>query len=218
MNKGTNAYGKAKRGAGARWAEAGAGRTGGRPAGWALDALFAAAATLALAAAGGLEGAGALPGVIPGGEESALFEFYEVLPAWGRVAFGAWQATATLLGLVLPVVTIAVWGRRGAGGRAVRGALAPYALLLLWQVLIEIAFARAFFPNIVVFTGLTYTAYRIRQLLRSRRAFAASPAAGTLPARARRFVGALLAVGLVFWAGNLAFLLSTQLPRVVELP
>lgn len=183
-----------------------------RPEGWAADLVFAAASTAAVAAFGVLVAAGVLPWVVPGEGPSLFGSFYESLSAWGRVAFGAYMGTATLLGLVLPGVALAVWGR---GDGAVCRALVPYASVLLWQVLVEVVFARAFFPNIVIFVGLLYTAHRIWQLRRSRRSFAASRGAMK---PGRRLVHGLLTVSLVFWSANLVFLLTVMLPRVLESP
>ena len=201
------AKGKETRGADAR-------RAGGavpfRRAEWALDALFAAASTLVLALIGVLVGAGALPWVVPGDGADIFGEFYGSLSARGKAAFVTYMGTASLLGLVLPAAALLVWGRHDA---AVRRTLAPYALVLLWQVLVEFAFARAFFPNIVIFVGLIYTAHRIRQLRRAREAFAAAREPAGL---GRGAVRGLLLAGLVFWSCNLVFLLAVMLPRVTE--
>jgi hypothetical protein len=187
----------------------------GRTAVLRSDGAFVVASTVALAGVGALQAAGGLPWVVPG-DESVLTGFYDSLPGWAQLAFGAWQAGAVLLGLVLPAAVIARWGRRGAGGVAVRAALAPYALVLLWQVVLEATLARVFFPSIVVLTGVVYTAHRLRQLQRSRRVFAASPAEQAFPARAGNAVRALLVAGTVFWSLNLAFLLTTQLPQIID--
>ena len=201
------------KGEGARRADDRRARTERAPplrVGWALDVLFVAGSTLVLAEIGGLVGAGALPWVVPGEEANLLGEFYGSLPAWGRAAFAAYVGSAALLGLVLPAAALLAWGCRDA---AVRGALAPYALLLLCQVLVEFAFARVFFPNIVIFAGLIYTAYRVWQLRRARKAFPTGPRRG-LPRRAAR---GLLVAGLAFWSVNLVFLLAVMTPRVTRI-
>ena len=112
---------------------------------------------------------------------------------------------------MLPAAVVALWGRRDA---AVRRALAPYAVVLLWQVLVEFAFARAFFPNIVIFVGLIYTAYRILQLRRAREAFSDTRGPAVLGRRAARV---LVVAGLALWSANLVFLLAVMVPRVTEL-
>ena len=203
------AKGKEMRGAAPRRAGAG-GAAPVRPVGWAADALFLVASTLLLAGLGWAVGAGALPWVLPGESADLFDEFYGSLSAWGQAAWVTYMGTATLLGLVLPAAALLAWGRRDG---AVRGALAPYAVVLLWQVLVEVAFARAFFPNVVIFTGLIYTAYRIWQLRRARQAFPATRGPAGFGRRATR---GLLVAGLVFWSANLVFLLTVMVPRVTE--
>ncbi len=110
--------------------------------------------------------------------------------------------------LVLPVAALAGFGRCGA----VRRALLPYVLVLVVQILVEMSLSAAFVPNIVVLTGVVFTGYRIWRLFGARRDFAAAPP----PSRSARVsVGAMLSLGLVLWAANLAFLLLVALPRVV---
>jgi hypothetical protein len=123
---------------------------------------------------------------------------------------GAWMAAAALVSLALPVVALAIWGRH----KGVREALLPYVFVLAVQISVEIFFARIFFPNIVVLTGITFTLYRLGQLARARRAFAATGGPG---AYGRAIVGSLLSLGVVFWSANLVFLVLVALPRALQL-
>ena len=162
--------------------------------------LFVAAATLGFAVFG-VSGVG---GRLLGGAA-----FVETLSGAGGVVLGVWMACAVILSLALPVVALVIWGRNAG----VRGVLLPYLLVLVAQIVVEMVLAGVFFPNIVVLTGLAFTLFRLGQLVSARRAFAAAGAAGRY---GRACVGIILSLGLLFWSGNLAFLVLVALPRVLR--
>ena len=161
--------------------------------------LFAGAATAGTALVGWLAVRGALP-VFDGAG------FVGTLPGWGEAALGAWMAAVAL---VLPLVTLAVWGRRVA----VRRALLAYVVVLVVQISVEMVFSGVFFPDIVVLTGIVFTGYRLRQLDAARRRFVPVEVPSAL---GRVAVRLSLSLGLAFWSANLAFLVLVALPRVVR--
>ena len=165
-----------------------------------VNVAFVVAATVALALVGWSSGT-ALPVL----RETPVAE---ALPAWGRAALGVWMGVLAVVSLALPLLALIIWGRHAS----VRRALLPYALVLAAQILIEATFSSVFVPNLVVLTGLFFTAYRLWQLWTTRRFFSGveSP---TGPGRS--FVGGLLSLGLVCWAANLSFLLLVALPLAV---
>ena len=118
------------------------------------------------------------------------------------------MAAVALVSLVLPVATLAVWGRE----EAVRRALVAYVVVLAAQITVEMVYSSLFFPDIVVFTGISFTSYRLVQLRGARRRFVFTEG---FSARGRAAVRCCLSLGLVFWSANLAFLVSFALPRVV---
>lgn len=179
--------------------------SGGTPTTWRNweDASFVAWVTALLAVFGWLAGRGTLPW-FRRGEESLSGSF----SAGGRKLLGAWIGSLALFTLVLPLASSFVWGRQ----EGVRRAMVPYALVLLVQIATEATFSRLFFPNIVAVVGLSYTPYRLRQLLRARKTLKV-PGVSTF---GRRVARVLATVGLVLWTANLAFLLLGALPRVVQ--
>ena len=128
----------------------------------------------------------------------------------GGVALGAWMAAVALVSLVLPAITLLVWGRPAA----VRRALLAYVVVLVVQIAVEMAFSGVFFPDIVVRTGIVFTGYRLRQLHAARRRFVPVEVPSAL---GRAAVRLSLSLGLVFWSANLAFLVFEALPRAVGL-
>ncbi len=124
--------------------------------------------------------------------------------------FGVWMIAIAVVALLLPLLALAFYGRYSS----VRLALLPYVLVLIAQILTEVLFMRMFVSNIVVVTGLVYTSYRLWQLWSSRKYFRAMERPTGF---GRGAVGALLSLGLIFWAANLLFLSLIALPRVVEL-
>lgn len=134
----------------------------------------------------------------------------EALPGWGDALLGGWMVSVAVVSLALPAVALVGWGRH----RSVRRALAPYALVLVGQILLEISYAAVLFPSVVVFIGLTFTFHRLVQLRSARRVFARSDVPG---GRGRRAVGGILSLGVIFWATNAVFLIFFALPRVVQL-
>ena len=166
----------------------------------AFNLAFVAVATVALALVGWSSG-----GAFPVLRETPVAE---ALPAWGRAALGVWMGLLAVVSLVLPALALIAWGRHAA----VRRALLPYALVLAAQILVEVTFSSVFVPNVVVLTGLVFTAYRLWQLWTTRRFFSGveDPAG---PGRSS--VRALLSLGLVCWTANLLFLLSVALPLAV---
>ena len=117
------------------------------------------------------------------------------------------MAAVALVSLVLPVATLAVWGREAA----VRRALVPYVVVLAVQITVEMVYSGLFFPDIVVLTGIAFTGYRLVQLRGARRRFVFSEG---FSARGRAALRCCLSLGLVFWSANLAFLVFFALPRV----
>lgn len=169
------------------------------------DLAFVVAAALALALFGWLAADDELPWVRF--REAAVTE---ALPGWGVALLGVWMVSIAVVSLALPAAALVGWGRY----RSVRRALAPYVLVLVGQILLEISYAAVYFPSVVVFIGLTFTFYRLVQLRSARRVFARSDVPG---GRGRLAVGGILSLGLVFWATNAIFLAFFALPRVVQL-
>lgn len=169
----------------------------GVPAG--VPFVICATATLALAgflfAGGGIDGFRLKDG-----------SFTDELPGWGVALIGVWMAGAAVVGLVLPLAALAIWGRH----TSIRRALAPYVLVLVFQICLEILFARLFLPNIVVLTGILFTGYRLWQLRSAWRSLRESVAPG------RCVVRWILLLGLGGWTANLLFLALISLPRVLE--
>lgn len=133
---------------------------------------------------------------------------YEVLPPMGRWALLLWMGAAALVGLALPALALALWGRQGA----VRRALLPYVGILLVQLLTEWWFTREFGWHMGPLVGLIYTAYRIAQLGNARRAFAGGENLGP----GQRAVQGLLGLASIFWSANLVLLVMVVLSRVVS--
>lgn len=171
------------------------------------DVVFMGVATLCLALLGWSVQTGALPWVVPGAE-SSFGALTTSFPPWGRAAFSVYMFAATTLGLVLPLGALCVWGRH----TSVRAALLPYVLVLLVQIVVEVLFARIFFPNIVIVVGFVYTLYRIWRLWGVRSVFvlAAQPTG-----LAKSLVATVLSASLVFWSFNALFLTVIMIPRLV---
>ncbi|MDP9373784.1 MAG: hypothetical protein M3Q65_15285 [Chloroflexota bacterium] len=169
-----------------------------------MDTAFVGTATPVIVAVATLRGHGLLPRLPTSGAR-----FMATLPPRGRMAFDAWLCIGAALGLVLPAGALARWGRHAS----VRRALLPYALTLAAQVATEEVSRRVLAEDLALVTGTLYTGYRLHQLLRARRAFAAAPAP---PEPGRRVVGGILAAGFAFWAGNLGFLTLVAAPRVAR--
>ncbi len=165
-----------------------------------MEVSFVVLATAGLAITGWL-GAGSQ---LLGGRS-----FAETLSGPGTAVLGAWMVSVALVSLALPVLALAIWGRREGVSRA----LLPYMLVLVAQILVEMVFAKIFFQNIVILTGTTFTLYRLGQLVYARRAFSVTEGAGRY---GRAVVGGILSLGLVFWSANLAFLLLVALPYAIR--
>ena len=185
---------------------AGGGVGSGRVAvsGPVVDASFAVGATAVLSLVGW-----SFVALEPFGVGLQETPVARALPGWGATALGVWMGSVGAVALVLPALVLAVWGRHAS----VRLALLPYALVLGFQILVEMVFAGLFAPNMVVLVGLVFTGYRLRQLLAARGVFAgAEGPSGT----GRKVVGGVLSLGLVFWSANLIFLVCVALPRAVQ--
>ena len=115
------------------------------------------------------------------------------------------MAAVALVSLVLPAITLLVWGRR---------ALLAYVVVLVVQISVEMAFSGVFFPDIVVLTGIVFTGYRLRQLNAAYWRFIPVEVPSAF---GRAAVRLCLSLGLVFWSANLAFLVFVALPRVIRL-
>ena len=150
--------------------------------------LAATAVTAAAGMAGAASGAGAVD------LAAALGPLNDsVLPVW--------MALAALIAVVLPSGVLLRWGR----DPMVRRALLPYLGVLLVQVPTEAALPRLLPSWTVLVIGGLYTGFRLWQLRVARRDLTGAPAdAGTRVGR--RAAAAVLAAGLAYWAGNLAFL------------
>ena len=152
---------------------------------------FVLAAT-ALTTAGGLAGAAAGAGVVDLGT---------ALGPTGSSVLPLWMALAVVVAVVLPAGVLIRWGR----DPVVRRALAPYLGVLLVQVATEATLPRLLPSWTVLVTGALYTGFRLWQLGTARRDLAGARVdVGTRAGR--RAAAAVLAVGLAFWAGNLAVL------------
>jgi hypothetical protein len=124
----------------------------------------------------------------------------------GAAAFAAWQASAGVLGIVLPTLLES----RHRHQPAVSAALLAYRNLLLVQIGIEGVLARALSPSAAVPTGLVFTSLRLAQLQHlAQAAKGVGPLGRPVPAAHRL---ALVSTG--FWSCNLAFLLGWATPRV----
>lgn len=167
--------------------------------------LFVPAVTGILALVGWLNGQGTLPGIRLGAGPG----IFEALPPTGRSALLLWMGTAAVVGLVLPTLALARWGRQ----EVVRRVLLPYVGILLVQLLTEWWFTQTFGWYMGPLTGLIYTTYRIGQLRSARKSLALSR-----PYQPGRHVLlGLLGLAFTFWSANLAMLVMVALPRVVSL-
>lgn len=93
-----------------------------------------------------------------------------------------------------------------------RTALAPCTLVLLVQVAVQGGFVGVFFRDLVIFTGLAYTLYRVGQLRKARDAFASEAQPAGL---ARQSVSLLLVTSLIYWSFNAVLLATVMLPRAL---
>ncbi len=133
---------------------------------------------------------------------SKPFSLPEPLPAWFKVWFG----TVQLVGGLLPMVAMLLWGVWW-GYRSVLTVLVWYFVMLGLQILSEILTLRQFHSVVWVMVPYLYLPYRIWQLYEGLTLLT--------PESDLMWVRNLLIVEIVLWSLNYALDLS-QLPRLFQ--
>lgn len=176
-----------------------------RWAGVFVDVVYVGVASLAVVLLGALLSGGGIAGV-----RLTADSFSSGLTGWGATLLDFWMLAAAVVGLVLPLAALVIWGRNAS----VRWALLPYVLVLGCQIAAEIYLSQLLVPGIVVLIGIAFTVYRLWQLRVAQRRFGGTTKPGEV---GRRVVDGVLVLGTGFWTVNLVFLLLIALPRVLEL-
>jgi len=130
------------------------------------------------------------------------FSLPELLPGWFKIWFG----TVQLLGILLPLVVMLVWGVWWGYG-SVLSVLGWYLIMLVLQITSEIVTLRQFHNVVWVMVPYLYLPYRFWQLYEGLTILGS--------ANDLLWVKNLLAWELVLWILNYA-LDITQLPRLLR--
>jgi hypothetical protein len=133
---------------------------------------------------------------------SKPFSLPEPLPGWFKIWFG----TVQVIGVIVPLVVILVWGV-WFGDNRILTVLVPYLVMLGLQILAEILTLRQFHTVVWVMVPYLYLPYRFWQLYEGWK-FLSSETDLT-------WVRNLLVVEIIVWVVNYA-LDVTQLPRLLR--
>ncbi|WP_211173538.1 hypothetical protein [Brasilonema bromeliae] len=133
---------------------------------------------------------------------SKPFSLPEPLPGWFKIWFG----TVQVIGLIVPLVVILVWGV-WFGDNRILTVLVPYLVMLGLQILAEILTLRQFHTVVWVMVPYLYLPYRFWQLYEGWKFLSAETDL--------TWVRNLLVVQVVLWVVNYA-LDVTQLPRLLR--